>query len=88
MDHEEIAVMYEWKGDRWNSNSNNNNNGPKGEGEGGEMMMPRGGVMGWPLVMFGSFLPQLRNIYSHKPQLSQIYEAHIGIEQQYEQQLH
>ena len=48
IDHEEIAVLYEWL-DKWNT--------PEGE-------VPRGGAMGWPLVIFASFLPELKDLYS------------------------
>lgn len=48
IDHEEIAVLHEWL-DKWNT----------AEGE-----VPRGGAMGWPLVIFASFRPELRDLFS------------------------
>jgi len=50
IDHEEIAMLYEWL-DEWNTK----------EGE-----VPRGGAMGWPLVLFASFRPELEELYSQE----------------------
>lgn len=51
VDHPEIGVLYEWL-DKWNL--------PGGE-------LPRGGVMGWPLSAFLSFLPEHKDLFAENP---------------------
>lgn len=51
VDHPEIGVLYEWL-DKWNL--------PSGE-------LPRGGVMGWPLSAFLSFLPEHSDLFAENP---------------------
>jgi hypothetical protein len=48
VDHQEIAVMYEWL-PQWVQHSDGD--------------IPRGGVMGWPLMVFLPFLDQHRNLF-------------------------
>ncbi len=42
-----------------------------------EAALPRGGVMGWPLVLFGSFLPE-QGLEQEEPLISEFFQAHIG----------
>jgi len=62
IDHEEVAVLYEWL-DKWNTSSGD---------------IPKGGAMGWPLVIFSQFLPELANLYSGDCIKSSYYQAHFG----------
>ena len=67
VDHEEIAVMYEWN-EKFNTISGK---------------LPKGGVMGWPLVMFSKFIPENDNLFgaeysNHRKSHSQFFEAHLG----------
>lgn len=62
IDHEEIAVLYEWL-EKWNTL----------EGE-----VPKGGAMGWPLVIFSSFRPELSSLYGNISPLSSYFQAHFG----------
>lgn len=67
VDHAEIAVMYEWL-DKWNDPVTK--------------QLPEGGVMGWPLVIFASFLPE--DIFSkdetptNNSDLKPFMAAHFG----------
>lgn len=62
-DHTEIAVMYEWL-DKWNDSNGN---------------LPRGGVMGWPLMAFLPFRPELQNLFPNSgTPLSTFMVAHFG----------
>jgi choline dehydrogenase-like flavoprotein len=64
IDHEEIAILYEWL-EKWNENDGT---------------LPKGGVMGWPLVLFASFRPETDEIYGkeYTKRLSKYFEAHFG----------
>ena len=64
IDHEEIAIMYEWL-EKFNTSNGT---------------LPRGGVMGWPLVLFGTFRSDTDNIYgtSYSNRLSKYFQAHFG----------
>ena len=46
-DHEEIAILYEWMGDKYND-------------ENGEIPHI---TMGWPLIIFGTFRPELKFLF-------------------------
>lgn len=46
-DHEEIAMLYEWKGEKYND-------------ENGEIPNV---TMGWPLILFGTFRPELKFLF-------------------------
>ena len=46
-DHEEIAILYEWVGDKYND-------------ENGEIPHI---TMGWPLILFGTFRPELKFLF-------------------------
>lgn len=51
MDHPEIGVMYEWL-EKWNVS---------------EGVVPRGGVMGWPMVAFLDLLPEHKDLFPTDP---------------------
>jgi len=64
IDHEEIAILYEWL-EKYNAKDGT---------------LPKGGVMGWPLVLFGSFRQELDSIYGkeYTNRISKYFEAHFG----------
>lgn len=64
IDHEEIGILYEWL-EKWNEKDGT---------------LPKGGVMGWPLVIFGSFCKEMDSIYGkeYTNRLSKYFEAHFG----------
>lgn len=64
IDHEEIAILYEWL-EKWNEKDGT---------------LPKGGVMGWPLVLFAPFRPDTDKIYGQEytNRISKYFEAHFG----------
>jgi hypothetical protein len=63
VDHQEIAVLYEWL-DKWNEVSGD---------------LPRGGMMGWPMMAFLKFLPEFKHLYpSSSTSASDFMVAHFG----------
>ena len=62
VDHEEVAVLFQWL-DKWNTESGT---------------LPRGGAMGWPLVLFASFRPEYKDVYGGTPVQSSYFQAHFG----------
>lgn len=63
-DHPEIAVLYEWL-DKWNDPATG--------------APPRGGVMGWPLIAFLSFLPEHGDLFATPTEpLSAFMMGHVG----------
>lgn len=76
IDHEEIAILYEWL-DKWSCDDGS---------------LPKGGAMGWPIVLFASFLNKDKDrdrltdggsdmkMHEEKNEelLSDFFEAHFG----------
>ena len=76
IDHEEIAILYEWL-DKWSCDDGS---------------LPKGGAMGWPIVLFASFLNKdkdkdrstdggsdmKKHKEKHEELLSDFFEAHFG----------
>lgn len=70
IDHEEIAILYEWL-DKWSCDDGS---------------LPKGGAMGWPIVLFASFLKDKiatttttdGSSRKHGELLSDFFEAHFG----------
>ena len=81
VDHHEIAVMYEWR-EKWNSSGTGGRGKALSQAVDGHAdgAPSRGGVMGWPFMVFASFLPEHRFLYGEdqQQQLSTFMNAHFG----------